>query len=111
MSDARLLRPDELKRAGGFWVEARTAGMHVFLLGVHIADRIDGDVVHMTCSVGKVVGNISNYNIGWRAWLMKPTDDQRKAEPWNPVVPCNGVGYGWDCDFCDKGGCSKDGRC
>ena len=105
MTDARLLQPDELERAGCFWVEVMTAEHKTFLLRPHVVDGIDGDMVHMTfsfamtCAVGKVVGQLTNYNIGWRAWLIKPTDKQREAEPWNPVVPCDGIGYGWDCRY------------
>lgn len=71
-------------------------------MSVHVVDKIEGDYVHMTCSVGKVVGQLTNYNIGWRAWLMKPTDAIRKAAKWDEVVQCDGVGYGWDCDYCEK---------
>jgi len=107
MIESRLLNPDELECAGGFWVEARTTSFRTFLLSFHVVDSIEGDYVHMTCSVGKVVGQLMNYNIGWRAWLMKPTDEKRKAVEWNPVVECEGVGYGWDCDFCER----RTGEC
>ena len=108
MTDARLLQPDELERAGCFWVEVMTSGCKAFLMRPHVVDSVDGDKVHMTfsfamtCAVGKVVGQLTNYNIGWRAWLMKPTDAIRKAAKWDEVVQCDGVGYGWDCDYCEK---------
>lgn len=102
MIESWLLDKDDLERAGGFWVEARTASFRTHLMSVHVVDKIEGDYVHMTCSVGKVVGQLTNYNIGWRAWLMKPTDAIRKAAKWDEVVQCDGVGYGWDCDYCEK---------
>lgn len=102
MNEPRLLNPDEIESAGGFFVEARTIGLRTYLLSFHVVDSIEGDYVHMTSAVGKVVGQLTNYNIGWRAWATEPTDEQRKAVEWNPVVECEGVGYGWDCDFCER---------
>ena len=95
-TQARLLEPGELERAGGFWLEVRTQGGHTDIF-FHTVDEIKDEIVHMTCSVGYVVGYLDNYNIGWRAWLLRPSDEQRRAEPWAPIVQSKGIGYGWDC--------------
>ena len=115
MIDAVCLCPDDLERAGAFWVEARTKSLRTYLLSVHVLNNVTGDsnnrVFHMTSSVGKVVGEESNYNIGWRAWLIKPTDEKRKAEPWDavPEKEVVGIGYGWDCDYCKDKTCGACG--
>ena len=92
---AVLLDPTDLERAGCFWVEVRTLLLRTYVLSPHVVRKIKGDYVFMESDVGNVAGQLSNYNIGWRAWLMRPDDEQRKSAKWKTVARCNGVGYGW----------------
>ena len=91
---AVLLDPTDLERAECFLVEVRTKRLKTYSLGPHIVNRIDGDYVYMESRVGNVVGQLSNYNVGWRAWLMKPDKEQMRKTKWKAVFPCGGIGYG-----------------
>lgn len=93
----KLLGIDELSKAHKPYIEASSIA-HTFMLGLHIIVGISENTIHMKRGEDFVIGNIDNYNIGWRAWERRPSDKQRKETPWAPVVKSKGKGYGWDCE-------------
>ena len=98
----RPLTIDEVKQVGGFYIEMRSSGLRVYRTsGVHVVRSVDNEAVHLTCEYKPFyeIAEFDNYNVGWRAWLILPTDEISSRYPWDDVRKCNGIGYGWEYNF------------
>ena len=95
----RPLTVDEVKRVGAFYIETRSTSFKTYFQDtIKIVLSIDDEAVHLLggCEPYHEVAEFDNYNIGWRAWISHQSDDIRSSAPWDTVIQCNGIGYGWE---------------
>ena len=95
----RPLTIDEVKMVGAFYIEIRSTSFRIYRQeNIKIVRSVDNEAVHLICKYKPYfeVAEFDNYNIGWRAWLICPTEEISSKFPWDDVKPCNGIGYGWE---------------
>ena len=102
MSDSIFNRPltiDEVKKVSAFCVEMRSTFLNTYYSEEkEIVWRVDDEAVHFITQYKPyfLIGEFDNYNVGWRAWLTDVSEEVRKANPWDEIRKCNGIGYDWE---------------
>lgn len=77
---SKLLMPEELLKANPVWFETHA------LIKPAMIDHGESKAGFCDIVFGEYDGTdypINKYNKTWRCWTTKPTDEQRKATPWD----------------------------
>ena len=69
---------DDMVVAGAVWLEDNDKETLLAALGGHVVDY----EIFFHGRVCNIVASLDEYGIRWRAWASCPTDEERKAAPW-----------------------------
>lgn len=81
MQEPRILALDEIKEGEPYWFEASGDFVRPVIC-LHREDDAIKKYITFVWLYGTSSWEMEEYNVGWRCWSAKPTDEQRRATPW-----------------------------
>ena len=81
--EPRVMTLEEIKDGESYWLSAGKEFVPRPVICVHREDDARKPYITFAWQFGTFSWELENYDKTWRCWTSRPTEEQRRATPWN----------------------------